>query len=123
MWEWLLRNPEAIATALGLVATHLGLRKRTESTAKLERQVKSRLRAEATRIATDPANIKRVRTMLGIAARDALAELGIRQSKAVNAVLEILIDEAETYALELFFKRSLSGLADGAAKVAKEFDR
>ncbi len=121
MWDWLIKNPDAVIIGLGALAGHLGLRKRTESTSKLERKAKSVLRAEATRIASDPANINRVRTMLARAAHQLLSELGVKRSKAIDAILEILIDEAETYALELFFKRSLSGLADSAAGVAKEF--
>jgi hypothetical protein len=123
MWEWLLKNPESVLAALGAVGAYLGISKRTAKAVAFERKVKNALRAEAVRIAANPQYHRRVRTLLRGAAEDALALVGASsKSKPVARVVELLIDEAETYAAELILKHAFAKLERATAAVAGEFE-
>ncbi len=94
MLTWLTNNPDAAVAVATLAAGWLGLTKKKANTVALRDRLLSRLRQEILKLLDEHASIQRARTALEWAADALLSETSIKRGKAIDALLEPLIEQA-----------------------------
>ena len=126
MLSWLSNNPDAAIAVLTLVGGWLGISKKKANLGALKDKLLARLRKAVLDMIEEHATIERARAMLHWAANELLEDLGVKRSKAVDAVVEPLIEQALKEYSErlgpLMLKARMDELFAVVAKLPKAFE-
>jgi hypothetical protein len=95
MWKLLSENPDVAVTLITIAGGWLGLTKKKANTAALKDKLLARLRQAVIDMIGEYATVERARTMLHRAADELLADLKVKRTAALDALIVVpLIEQA-----------------------------
>ncbi len=92
--DLLASNPDVAIAIGGAIAGWLGVMKKNDGLAKLKDKALARLRQEVLKLLDEHASPTKARASLEWAADSLLSELDIKRSKSVDAIVEVLVEQA-----------------------------
>lgn len=93
MLNWISNNPDAAIAVLTIVGGWLGLSKKKADLGRLKDQALAALRGEVFALIDEHASIAQARVHLERAASALLNEIGVKRSKAVDAIVAPIIEQ------------------------------